>query len=71
MAIARFRGRALPEPATLAGYAALIDRYDLRLPLPAQLCAIAERHRPVSTSATGELVGSASTAPNWSSQRPE
>lgn len=44
-----FRGRALPEPAAPVGYAALIDRYDLRLPLPALLSGIAERYRPEST----------------------
>src|SRR5579862_3056670 len=42
-----FRGRALPEPATPAGYAALIDRFDLTIPLAPRLAAIAERHHPV------------------------
>lgn len=45
-----FRERALPEPAIPAGYAALIHRYQLNLPLPPQLAAIAERHHPESTS---------------------
>jgi hypothetical protein len=44
-----FRGRELPEPAQLAGYAELIDRYNLRLPLPPRLAAIAGRHHPEST----------------------
>lgn len=44
-----FRGRALPEPAVPAGYAALIHAYDLKLPLPPRLAAIAERHHPQST----------------------
>jgi len=44
-----FRGRALPEPATPAGYAALMAAYDLRLPIPPRLTAIAERHHPVAT----------------------
>jgi Fic family protein len=44
-----FHGRAVPEPITPVGYAALIDRYALQLPLPQQLTAIAERHQPHST----------------------
>ena len=44
-----FRGRALPEPGTPAGYAALIAEYDLRVPPPSRLAAIANRHHPVST----------------------
>jgi hypothetical protein len=32
-----FHGRRLPEPAKPVGYAALIDRYSLRVPLPSQL----------------------------------
>jgi Fic/DOC family protein len=46
-----FRGRVLPEPATLAGYAALIQRYDLKVPLPPSLAGIASRHHPSSTDA--------------------
>lgn len=45
-----FRGRALPEPATPVGYAALMAVYDLRLPVPPRLTAIAERHHPVATA---------------------
>ncbi|HEU4628474.1 MAG TPA: Fic family protein [Gemmatimonadaceae bacterium] len=41
-----FRGRALPRAAVLAGYAWLIDRHELELPLPPRLAAIAGRHRP-------------------------
>ena len=41
-----FHGRALPEPAIPAGYAALIERFDLAIPLPPLLTAIAERHHP-------------------------
>ena len=44
-----FHGRALPEPAEPAGYAWLIDRYGLELPLPPRLAAIARRDRPQST----------------------
>jgi hypothetical protein len=51
-----FRGRALPEPARLAGYAALIDRYNLKLPLPPRLTAITSRHRRASVSGW-ELLG--------------
>lgn len=41
-----FRGRGLPVRAALAGYARLIERFDLILPLPPRLAAIAGRHRP-------------------------
>ncbi len=41
-----FHDRALPEPATPAGYAALIKRFELAVPLPSRLTAIAERHHP-------------------------
>ena len=44
-----FRGRPLPEPATLVGYAALMGRYDLRVPLPRRLAATSARHNPTST----------------------
>ena len=40
-----FRERRLPVAARLAGYAALIAAYDLRVPLPRTLSAIGERHR--------------------------
>ncbi len=52
---ARYRGQrrlldqSLPEPGAIAGYAYLATRYDLRVPLPSRLAAIAERHHPVST----------------------
>ena len=41
--------QSLPEPGALAGYAYLAARYDLRVPLPSRLTAIAERHHPAST----------------------
>ena len=44
-----FHGRALPEPAIPVGYAALIDRFELAVPLPSLLAAIAERHHPASS----------------------
>lgn len=37
--------RRLPERATPAGYGALIERYELAVPLPLTLFAIGERHR--------------------------
>jgi len=40
-----FQEYPLPERATPAGYAALIDAYRLNTPLPRTLCAIGERHR--------------------------
>ena len=40
-----FREQRLPVTATPAGYAALIDAYELRVPLPRTLCATGERHR--------------------------
>ena len=43
--IRHFRGRSLPEPAILAGYSALIERFDLAIPLPSRLAAVSERHR--------------------------
>jgi Fic/DOC family len=40
-----FRERVLPERATPAGYAALIDAYGLRVPMPRTLSATGEHHR--------------------------
>jgi len=42
-----FRGRRLPVKATLAGYSALIDYFDIRVPLPRTLFAIGEKHRTI------------------------
>lgn len=42
-----FQDRRLPERATPAGYAALIDAYALRVPLARTLFATGERHRIV------------------------
>ncbi len=47
--VAEFRGARLPKPAILAGYSALIDRYDLQIPLPRRLAAIGRRRNPVSS----------------------
>jgi len=43
------RGRALPEEGWLAGYSALIERYDLALPLPPRLAFASTGHQPAST----------------------
>src|SRR5215467_1086372 len=40
-----FQEQALPERATPAGYAALIDAYGLKVPLPRTLSATGEHHR--------------------------
>jgi len=42
-----FHERRLPEKATPAGYAALVDAHDLAVPLPRTLSAISERHRVI------------------------
>ncbi len=42
-----FHDRRLPEQGIPVGYAAIIDAYELRVPLPLCLCAIGERHRMV------------------------
>jgi hypothetical protein len=44
-----FHERRLPQTATPAGYAALIDAYDLPVPLPRTLSGIGARHRIVET----------------------
>jgi hypothetical protein len=44
-----FHNRRLPETAVPAGYAPLIDTYQLPVPLPRQLAAIGTRHRMVET----------------------
>jgi hypothetical protein len=46
--VSDFRGKALPEAGEPAGYAALITRYELDLPSPPRMAAIAGRHHPVS-----------------------
>jgi len=42
-----FQEKRLPEKAAPAGYGALIDAYDLSVPLPRILFAIGERHRVI------------------------
>ncbi len=45
-AVTSWRDRALPEAGRPAGYGALIDHFDLQVPLPPRLTFIAERHEP-------------------------
>jgi hypothetical protein len=40
-----FQGRRLPETATPAGYSALIDAFDLTIPLPRIMLATGGHHR--------------------------
>jgi len=44
-----FHNRTLPEPAQLAGYAWLIERYGLKVPLPSRLAGISAVHHTVDT----------------------
>ncbi|MBL6974773.1 MAG: Fic family protein [Deltaproteobacteria bacterium] len=45
--VAIFHEKRLPEVASPAGYSALIDAFDLSVPLPRRLYAIGEHHRVV------------------------
>lgn len=45
--VTAFHEKRLPETATPAGYAALIDAYGLSVPLPRTLSAIGKRHRVI------------------------
>ncbi|MFZ4604285.1 MAG: Fic family protein [Caulobacterales bacterium] len=47
--VGEFRGLRLPEAAVLAGYSALIEQFDLQLPLPRRLAAIGTRRAPASS----------------------
>ena len=49
--VSEFRGSLLPEPAILAGYSALIDKYELAVPLPPRLAAMGTRRNPPSSDA--------------------
>ncbi len=47
-----FQGRSLPESEMwLAGYSALIEVFDLKVPLPEKLAAISQRHKRYETGA--------------------
>lgn len=41
--------RRLPETAIPAGYCALLEAYNLQVPVPIRLAAIGERHRVINT----------------------
>src|SRR5258708_9979608 len=47
--VSEFRGIPTPEPLRPVGYAALLDHYHLKVPLPRTLAGIATRHHPAST----------------------
>ena len=47
--VTNFHGRLLPESGHPVGYAALIEKYKLVIPLPTPLFAIGERHVKTST----------------------
>lgn len=49
--VAVFHDRRLPEPGRLAGYAWLIETYELRVPLPHRLHAIGKHHKVTNTPA--------------------
>ncbi len=48
-AVKDLRGRVLPEEGWLAGYSAIIERYDLPLPLPPAVAFVSTGHHPKST----------------------
>lgn len=48
--VKNFHGSVLPHKGRPAGYAALIDAFNLAVPAPYRLCAIGERHRIVEDS---------------------
>lgn len=47
--VSGLRGRPLPENGWLAGYSAVIEHYDLAVPLPPRLAFASTGHRPAST----------------------
>jgi hypothetical protein len=44
-----FHGRHTPEPGSIVGYAALMDYYDLQVPLPDLLTIISAKHKVYAT----------------------
>lgn len=44
-----FHGLTAPETGLLAGYSAVINHYELRVPLPSKLCIISARNRKYAT----------------------
>ena len=47
--ITTFHNRATPEPGMLVGYAALIDSYNLKVPIPDILALISNKHKRYSS----------------------
>jgi hypothetical protein len=47
--VTEFRTSVMPEPGKPAGYAALVTRFDINVPLATRFAAIADRHHPRST----------------------
>ncbi len=66
--VMEFRTIPLPELGTPAGYAALIERFDLAVPLSDRFVAIAERHHPHSTDQWRMLTPRHAPAPDLSAQ---
>ena len=44
-----FHGRSLPEEGTVVGYAALIDAYNLEVPMPQSIAFISNKNRKYRT----------------------
>ena len=44
-----FHDRTAPEPGTLVGYGALIDAFDMKVPVPDKLALISTKHKRYST----------------------
>ncbi len=45
LSVTVFRGRSLPEKAAVVGYGAIIDAFNLALPLPQKIALISEKHK--------------------------
>jgi hypothetical protein len=60
--VTEFRGSILPEAAILAGYSALIERYNLPIPMPPYLAAIGRRRNPASSD-SWQLITNRQTLP--------
>lgn len=44
-----FHGRTAPEPGNLVGYGAIIEAYELPVPMPQRLAIISQKHRQYTT----------------------
>ncbi|MDI1354541.1 MAG: Fic family protein [bacterium] len=44
-----FHGRSTPEQGSIAGYAAIIEFHNLKIPIPAQLALISDKHKAYDT----------------------